>query len=287
MQLSLNENILIIKIENKMESDQIFERYHIGKKQRYFHYQNGFYVNGIAKKQNVHLYKNDMVTIQMLDEKDEIAYDPHPIDICYEDDIVLIVNKPAYLLVHSDGSNTSKTLYNRVAYYYHQKKYPYKVRAIHRLDYETSGLVFFCKVAFFQPLLDHWLSAKKIHREYLAICEGILKNDITINKPIGRDRHDAKKMRISPNGKYACTHVKVIKQTQHKSLIHCRLETGRTHQIRVHLASIGHPLLHDKLYGKASKERMLLHAFRISFLHPLTNQEKVVECRPDFLKTTH
>ena len=282
MQLSLNENILTIIIEKEMDSDQIFEQYHIGKKQRYFHYQNGFYVNGIAKKQNCHLQPNDMVTIQMLDEQDEIALDAKPIDICYEDEIILIVNKPAYLLVHSDGTNTNHTLYNRVAYYYHQKNYPYKVRAIHRLDYETSGLVFFCKRTFFQPLFDQWLSEKKIHREYIAICQGILKNNQTIHKPIGRDRHDAKKMRISPSGKDACTHVKVLKHGKNQTYIECRLETGRTHQIRVHLASIGHPLLHDKLYGKASKERMMLHATRLSFIHPFTNEIHTIECQPNF-----
>ena len=282
MQLTLKDHILEIIIEQAMTSDDLFQKYHIGKKQRYFYYQNGFYVNQIQKKQNVLLHPNDIVTIKMLDEKDDISFDQQPIDICYEDDIILIINKPAYLLVHSDGQNTSHTLYNRVAYYYHQHHIPCKVRAIHRLDYETSGLIFFCKLAFFQPLFDHLLSEKKIYREYQAICSGILKKDITIQQRIGRDRHHASKMRISSTGKEACTHVKVLSHHHNQTLIQCRLETGRTHQIRVHLASIHHPLVNDKLYGTSSKGRMLLHAFRLSFFHPISHEFKVVECNAPF-----
>lgn len=282
MQLSLSENQLRITIEEEQSTDEIFQYFQIGRKTRYQYYQKGILVNNQICKQNHALKPNDLVMISLPDEADTIPIEKIDIEIIYEDDIFLIVNKPAFLLVHSDGTNTSHTLYNRVAWYYQKQQYPYCVRAIHRLDYETSGLVLFCKRSFFQPLLDAWLSEKKIYREYDALCEGILKRSQLIDKPIGRDRHDARKMRISPTGKPSITHVSVQKHLNQKTLVRCVLETGRTHQIRVHMASIGHPLVNDSLYGRKSKTRMYLHACRLTFVHPLTNEMKTVECPSNF-----
>lgn len=195
------------------------------------------------------------------------------IDIVYEDEIILVVNKPKDLLVHSDGNN-EMTLTKMVESYYVDSSY-ITCLPIHRLDKETSGLVVYSKSPIFQPLLDKLLSEKQIRRNYLAFVKGKVEvgKTFVINKSIGNDRHNSNKRIIYKNGQSAITKVKSLACNKAKdySILQCSLDTGRTHQIRLHLSSVGYPILNDDLYGVSSDlcRRMGLFADNIEMYHPL------------------
>ncbi len=206
----------------------------------------------------------------------------HDLDVVYEDEIILVVNKPKDVLVHSDG-NEEDTLTKWVEGYYVDRPY-ISALPIHRLDKETSGLVVFSKSIIFQPLLDKLLAEKQIRRYYLAFVRGKMEKDasININKPIGKDRHNSNKRVIFKGGQNALTKVRSLgfNKKDNYSVLRCTLDTGRTHQIRVHLASEGYPILNDSLYGEASSLciRMGLMADELEFYHPLKQEMMNVDC---------
>lgn len=206
---------------------------------------------------------------------------PQSVQILFEDDFLLIANKPAQLATHPNTSADTDTLANRIVHYLAVKNEPAKVQHIHRLDKDTSGAVLFAKSSFIGGILDKQLEKRKIKRTYMAIVHGKLqKKKGTINAPIGRDRHHPTRRRISNTGQPAVTHYEVIGFDTVKNLsqIICRLDTGRTHQIRVHLSSIGHPLVGDVLYGgKPLFYRQALHAKYLSVIHPLTKEKIDIE----------
>ncbi|NMD72002.1 RluA family pseudouridine synthase [Bacillus sp. DNRA2] len=207
------------------------------------------------------------------------------IDVLYEDDHLLIVNKPQGMDTHPNEPSQTNTLANAVAFYLQAKGEYRRVLHIHRLDKDTTGAILFAKHSFIGAILDRMLEERQIKRTYVALVEGhIARRKATINQPIGKDRHHPTRRRISQTGQTAITHYKVLKEYKSKkcTLIQCRLDTGRTHQIRVHLSSIGHPLLGDVLYGsEASFPRQALHAIRLAFIHPLTGEK--IECFAPFI----
>lgn len=278
--MNLQQNQLTIPVNRNTTIEELLKSFHLSKKQRYFLcMERRIKVNTCLITQSTPLQPGDQVIIDLKQEADTIPAWNHPISIVYEDDVLLIVDKPSGLLVHSDGINTQHTLCNAVKAYYDHSHQQTLVRPLHRLDVDTSGLILFCKQPFFQALLDEQLSNKLIHREYQAICYGVMEKSFwDIHKSIARDRHDAKKMRIDANGKEARTQIKVMTQYKQHALVSCRLFTGRTHQIRVHLSSIHHPILSDPLYGKKDPRisRCALHAFQLTLQHPLTNETMTV-----------
>ena len=222
------------------------------------------------------------IKVSIEEERDFIDQDL-PLEVVYEDDFILVVNKQCGMIVHPDTKEGLNTLANAVSHYYKSTNQNHTIRPIHRLDMDTTGLVMFSKCSFFQPYLDDALNRKEIHRQYYALVSGIFikYEKLTISEPIGKDRHNNNKFRVSPSGKEAITHVECVKcyQKQHYSLVRCTLETGRTHQIRVHLAYINHPILSDSIYGRPSRwiQRCALHAYKLTFVHPLTQQNKTIE----------
>ena len=193
---------------------------------------------------------------------------PNLIQEVYQDQHLIIVNKPEGMKTH--GNQPSEiALLNHVSAYVGQTCY-----VVHRLDMETSGLVLFAKNPFILPILNRLLEKKEISREYWALVDGNISNkELVFKDKIGRDRHDRRKRIVdTKNGQYAETHVSRLKQFPNKtSLVRCKLKTGRTHQIRVHLSHHNLPILGDPLYNSKSKtSRLMLHAFRLSFTHPLT-----------------
>ena len=193
---------------------------------------------------------------------------PNLIQEVYQDQHLIIVNKPEGMKTHGNQPNEIALL-NHVSAYVGQTCY-----VVHRLDMETSGLVLFAKNPFILPILNRLLEKKEISREYWAQVDGhINSKELVFRDKIGRDRHDRRKRIVdTKNGQYAETHVSRLKQFPNKtSLVRCKLKTGRTHQIRVHLSHHNFPILGDPLYNSKSKSsRLMLHAFRLSFTHPLT-----------------
>lgn len=203
--------------------------------------------------------------------------------IAYEDDFLLILDKPAGMLTHPTVNESGSTLYDLVAAYYQQKNITAAVHPVSRLDRNTSGLVIFAK----EPIIQHWLSQQDIGKEYLAIVNGSLpQNAGIIEAPIARKEGSIIERCVHPDGKYAKTAYKVIACNKNKTLLQVRLFTGRTHQIRVHLAHIGYPLFNDNLYGTPGpQQRHALHAFKLSFIHPVSDQPlEITRALPEDLR---
>lgn len=204
------------------------------------------------------------------------------VKVLYEDEHLMIVNKPYGIKTHPNQPQETNTLLNHVAAYLAEKnQVPY---VVHRLDKETSGAIVFAKNPFVLPILGRLLETKQIYRQYQAIAAGHFnQKEQTINQPIGRDRHDRRKRRIDPQkGDSAITHVQVVQAlSNNQTAVTCVLETGRTHQIRVHLASEGHPIIGDPLYNpKSQAARLMLHASQLHLLHPFTKKQIVVTAAP-------
>ena len=209
--------------------------------------------------------------------EEDIIPEDIPLDIIYEDDDLLIINKESGMVVHPAAGHYHGTLVNALLY-----KYPLnsgdKLRPgiVHRLDKDTSGLMVVAKNEWVHEKLSEMISKKEVERKYLAIVSGVIKNDSgTIDAPIGRDSHNRQKMAINENGKESITHFKVLERFHNNTLIECKLDTGRTHQIRVHMAYIGFPVLNDPLYGrgKSNEFGQMLHSYSIKFNHPRTGKE--------------
>ncbi|MDC2830018.1 RluA family pseudouridine synthase [Limosilactobacillus mucosae] len=202
-----------------------------------------------------------------------------PLDIVYEDDDVIVVNKPAGMVVHPAPGHPGHTLVNALLYHSPLSTINGEFRPgiVHRIDKDTSGLLMVAKNDLAHRSLAAQLKAKTNQREYVALVHGVIKEDQgTIDAPLGRSKKDRKKQAVVMDGRHAVTHFEVVKRYRHYTLVKCRLETGRTHQIRVHMAYIGHPLAGDPLYGPRKTlagPGQYLHAGLLGFKHPRTGQE--------------
>ena len=231
-----------------------------------------------TKKSKV--FAGDTVVIN-LPEPEAIEAQPEniPIDIVYEDDSVIVVNKPRGMVVHPASGNMCGTLVNGLLYHCSLSSINGAVRPgiVHRIDKDTSGLLAVAKTNEAHEALSQQLKERKALRKYVCIVNGNIKEDSgTIDKPIGRHPVDRKRMAIIEGGRDAVTHFKVLERFGAYTLVECILETGRTHQIRVHMASLGHSIVGDPVYGiKKDREKgkgQLLHAKTIGFIHPKTGE---------------
>lgn len=237
-------------------------------------------VNGNGTQKKTKVAAGDEVII-MLPEPQEIEAQPEniPIDIVYEDECVIVVNKPQGMVVHPAAGNESGTLVNGLLYHCALSSINGAVRPgiVHRIDKDTSGLLVVAKTNEAHEALSGQLKERKALRKYYCIVNGNIKEDTgTVDKPIGRHPTDRKRMAIIEGGRDSVTHFKVLERFGQFTLVECTLETGRTHQIRVHMASLGHNILGDPVYGvKKDREKgkgQLLHAKTIGFTHPKTGE---------------
>ena len=220
----------------------------------------------------------DTITINFDYEEDNSNIVPTEMDlnIIFEDDWLLVVNKPAGIAIHPSVLHYSDSLCNGIRFYFDKIGLKKKIRPVNRLDLNTSGLVVFAKCEYIQECLINQMKNNQFKKEYLAVCNGFFeKKSGTINLPIARKENSIIERRISENGQTAITHYEVLKKFDKYSLVKCSLETGRTHQIRVHMSAIGHPLLGDSLYGSISNliNRQALHCFNLQFIHPVYNND--------------
>ncbi len=249
-------------------------------------------VNGKSVKSSYKLALNDEISYKLFEEKPlEIIESNIPINIIYEDDYLLVINKERGMVVHpSNGHYDGDTLVNALMA---RKDKLSSINGVirpgivHRIDKDTSGLLVVAKTDEAHVFLANQLKDKTMYREYYALVEGVIPHElITIKAPIGKDKKDRLKQAIDLiNGKEAITHVKVIKRFKRSTLVSCKLETGRTHQIRVHLAYIKYPIIGDNVYGRKSfyytSKGQMLHAYKLSFIHPNTNERMTFTCDVD------
>ena len=213
-----------------------------------------------------------------LNEDTDITPENIPIDIVYEDDDLLVINKASGMVVHPAPGHYTGTLVNALLYRFNLNSgEANRPGIVHRLDKDTSGLMLVAKNEFIHEKLSEMIGKKDVERKYLAIVDGLIKHDTgTIDAPIGRDTNNRQKMAVTDvNGKDSITHFKVLERFDNNTFIECILETGRTHQIRVHMNYIGYPINNDPLYGrgKATEFGQMLHSYSIKFNHPRTGKE--------------
>ena len=238
-------------------------------------------VNDKSIKNSYIVRVDDEIKVNEVEESCDINPVKMDLDIVYEDDDLLVVNKPSGMVVHPAPGNYHGTLVNALMYHCnHLSHINGEVRPgiVHRIDKDTSGLLVVAKNDFVHDNLAKQISEKSVTREYLALVDGVIMEDTaTIDAPIGRDPNNRKKMCVTDvNAKNAVTHIRVMERYQCATLITCKLETGRTHQIRVHLNYIHHPVVNDPIYGKKKLDDVsfgqMLHAKKLGFVHPVTGK---------------
>lgn len=253
----------------------------------------GVTVNGKIVKANYKLQAGDLVqtTVPDLSEPD-ILPENIPLDILYEDDDVLVVNKPKGMVVHPAPGHYSGTLVNALMYHCGDSlsgiNGVIRPGIVHRIDRDTSGLLIVAKNDTAHNILAEQIKVHSFTREYMAVVQGVIKEDGTVDAPIGRHKTDRKKMCVTTeNSREAVTHYFVEQTYRNNTLVRLRLETGRTHQIRVHMAYIGHPVTGDEVYGNGSPKWLCgqcLHAKKIGFIHPDGRYMEFDSELPDYFK---
>lgn len=238
---------------------------------------NKIYLNDLPTytKKSVTVGDKVSVLIDFEEDNSNIVASNIPLDIIYEDDYLLVINKPANIAIHPSILHFDNSLSNGVKFYFDKLGLKKKIRIVNRLDRNTSGIVVFAKNEYIQECLIKQMKTKELKKEYLAIAKGILesKSD-TLNFPIARKEGSIIERTVSSDGDSAITHYDIVKEFNNLSLVHIVLETWRTHQIRVHFSYIGHPILGDTLYGSPSEliNRQALHSYKLTFIHPVTKK---------------
>ena len=252
-------------------------------------------VNGKIISNNYKVKLNDEIDVDdELDFEINIEAENIPLDIVYEDEYLLIVNKASGMVVHPAPGNYSGTLVNALMGKFNLSNDKIRPGIVHRIDKDTSGLLVVAKDDKTHELLGDMIKNKDVERLYYAVVDGVIKHETgTIDAPIGRDPNNRQKMKVTDeNSKDAITHFRVLKRFKDSTLIECKLETGRTHQIRVHMNYIGFPICNDPVYGRGKKTTpfgQMLHSKSIRFVHPITKKEIYFESDvpqefKDFLK---
>lgn len=246
-------------------------------------------VNGKKEKAGYLLKENDFIYVNIEDENNTLKGEDIPLNIKYEDEDLLVISKDQNMVVHPGAGNSNNTLVNALIY-----RYPQIVNVgdeerpgiVHRLDKDTSGLMMVAKTQRAYESLVNQFKDSLVEKKYLAIVEGKIESEIYIDEPIGRDQRNRIKFTVTNiNSKEARTLLKPIKIFDNYTLVDIKLETGRTHQIRVHMRYIGHPILGDLIYGNKNKfkiDKQMLHSYSLTFNHPFTNQKiKIIDDFPE------
>ena len=237
----------------------------------------GILNNGVWARVHETLSVGDVLTLRLTEDESSENIVPVnlPLNIIYEDQDLLIINKSADMPIHPSQGNYDNTLANACAYYFEQKGEPFTYRCINRLDRDTTGLLILARHAYSASLLSTMVAKREIHREYRALVTGLLPEEGTVEAPIARVDGSTIEREVNfETGEFARTHFKRLEYKNGYSLASLKLDTGRTHQIRVHMKHIGHPLPGDFLYNPDYSiiQRQALHSYRLTFTHPITKE---------------
>ncbi len=240
----------------------------------------GLMVNGKEVRLNCPVKEGDLIQVNFYDGEQKVAPQDISLDILYEDDHILVVNKPANMLVHPLSYHSMNTLANGVIHHWQQQGFCSKFRAVSRLDKDTSGIILIAKNSYICHQLAQQINQGICRRKYLAVVHNEISTDSgIIDLPIGRPKEGSLILGVTPHGKKAVTHYAVVRHLIDGTLVKLSLETGRTHQIRVHMQYIGHPLMGDELYGGGMEliQRQALHSWQLEFNHPVTKESIMLE----------
>ena len=277
-----NVNIKITSKYNNYTIKEFLKANHIGRgRVEEIRVKKSALVNNEVKPLEYVLKENDILTF-IIDEKVDFLSDDKKLDIVYEDDYLLIVNKEANMLVHPDSKNKRGTLVNIVANYYNKNNIKRNIRYIHRIDKETTGIVIFAKDFLSEAILKNENESFLIEKIYLALVSGYFKEkEGKIDYKIAKKPYSNLMMVDNKYGKDALTYYKEIKRYNDYSLVMFNIKTGRTHQIRVHSSYLNHPLLGDVMYGGNKKliNRVALHSYNVRFIHPILNTKMNIKCK--------
>lgn len=237
-------------------------------------------LNGYPVSVNAKVRCNDVVTVIL--EKEPNIFEPQeiPIEVVYENQDLLIVNKQPYVVVHPTKGHPDQTIGNGIAKHFENEGFDGKIRFINRLDRDTSGLLLVAKNGYAQQIISNQMRDDEVEKRYMALVSGLVEKDAdTINLPIGRPNAEDLRRAVMADGQDSVTHYEVVERYDNATLVKIRLETGRTHQIRVHFSHLGHPLIGDELYGCPSEEiqRQALHSYYLKFKLPRTHEEVELE----------
>lgn len=289
--LSYNESGEIMNLSYQIDKDEHYDNVlHVLKEQFLLSDRlitklkkaNKIYLNFLPTytKKSVTVGDTVSVLIDFEEDNSNIVASNIPLNIIYEDDYLLVLNKPANIAIHPSILHFDNSLSNGVKFYFDKLGLKKKIRIVNRLDRNTSGIVIFAKNEYIQECLIKQMKTNEFKKEYLAIAKGFLESKSgTLNFPIARKEGSIIERTVSSDGDSAITHYDVVKEFNNLSLVHIVLETGRTHQIRVHFSHIGHPILGDTLYGSPSEliNRQALHSYKLTFIHPVTKKELILE----------
>ncbi len=247
-------------------------------------------VNGKTCKPSLSLHTDDEIICELSDDND-IKIEPEniPINVVWEDENYTIVNKTSGMLTHPTSKEKTGTLVNALLYRYKNNlsdiNGTYRRGIVHRLDRNTSGLLIIAKTNDAHEKIAQMIKDRLVEKRYRAIIKGFLEENVIINEPIGRNKSNPSKMCVTKDGRPSLTEVNIIKQFPDATYVDINLKTGRTHQIRVHLSYIGHPIYNDTLYGfgkmRVKTEEQVLQSYKLKFIHPFTNEQIEVEIEPD------
>lgn len=288
----INEELVGIRLDKAISmKDETISRMAV---QRLIDEEN-ILVNGKKTKASYKLNLNDEVSIKKEEPRElEIKAEEIPLDIVYEDKDILVINKQKGLVVHPGNGNPDGTLVNAIMNYCKDSLSgiggAIRPGIVHRIDKDTSGLLIIAKNDEAHINLSEQIKNHEIKKTYIALVRGVVTaNEATIDMPIARSTKDRTKMAVSKNGKNAVTHFKVLERFKNYTLLEVNIETGRTHQIRVHLSQIGYPIVGDYVYSNGKNpfevEGQMLHSYQLQFIHPITNKKMNLEAKlPEYFE---
>lgn len=257
-------------LEGFLESQQVS-----GRMFRKLYKDKKILVNGKFQRKGLDLNNGDIVTLLMEDEEENILPEKIELDIIFEDDDLLILNKGPNMVVHPTKSHQSNTLSNGIAYYFKEKAINKKIRFVNRLDMDTTGILIVAKNSFAHQQMALQFEENTVEKKYMAIVKGVVEVDEGfIDEPIGREEEKSIKKTVLETGQDAKTSFKVVERYKEATLLEVQIHTGRSHQIRVHMEYLGHPIIGDTLYDEESKyiKRQALHSYYLKAKHPRTKE---------------